>query len=93
MKDIYIIDPESPGEHERSCTAIGPFGSVPEAEAYLVRDGAETFAESDTPLNHTLERRDWAAPVQIVRVLKTVQQLPVVNVTCKLITPAKEPRG
>lgn len=79
---FYILEPTGPKDYD----AVGPFASIAAAEDYLRKDGAETFAESDTPLNHTTERRDWASPCHIVEVRKTVKQIPEVRVTCRLET-------
>jgi len=83
----WVIDTETLGEHEKSRTAFGPFGSVADAENWLRKDAEETFLAADKSLRDVAESKGWAAPVLIVEVKKTVVACPTVKVTVKLNTP------
>lgn len=83
----WVIDTETLGEHERSRTAFGPFGSVADAENWLRKDTEETFLAADKSLRDVAESKGWAAPVLIVEVKKTVVACPTVKVTVKLNPP------
>ena len=83
----WVIDTETLGEHEKSRTAFGPFGSVADAESWLRKDVEETFLAADKSLRDVAESKGWAAPVLIVEVKKTVVACPTVKVTVKLNTP------
>jgi hypothetical protein len=93
---FWVIDPECPGEHAGSQTATGPFSTVAEAEAYLVRDAVETFSGCDERICDALarQRRDWARPVHIVQLVRSVQQVPTVRIGCDILpaNAAGQPR-
>lgn len=83
MKEYWIIDTESSGEHMDSKTAIGPFSSVKLAENWLRDDAKENFLSCDGSLRENTEL-PWAEPMHIVEVVKTVRQVPSAKVTVKL---------
>jgi hypothetical protein len=63
----------------------GPFATVAEAEAWLVRDALEVLEHDDADPVKPADRATWAAPAHIVKVVKTVRQIPVYALSVKLV--------
>lgn len=84
MKEYWIIDTETSGEHMGSHTAIGPYTSVKDAEKWLRDDAKENFLSCDGSLRDESDKQPWAEPMHIVEVVKTVRQVPSVQVSVKL---------
>lgn len=85
MKNEYwIIETDTPGESLDSKSALGPYSSLAEAERWLREDAKETFLDADKSCRELSERVEWAAPVHIVQVVKTVKQCPEVSVRVRL---------
>jgi len=79
---FWIIDTESPGEHQRSRTAIGPFPNQKAAEQWLREDAEENYLTSSPDL-----REEWdCAPMIIVEERRTVVQKPTITVKVSLVT-------
>ena len=85
-RDFWIIDTESEGIDRGSFTARGPFPSVKAAEDWLREDAKETFLDADKSCRDMGLAESWAAPVHIVERVKTVEQVPEVEVRVKLKT-------
>lgn len=83
---FWLIDTESPGENEWSFSASGPFDSLTAAEKHLRDDCRDCYLSADKSLRDCEEAGEWAAPVHIVKVIKTVRPQPEANVTVKLKT-------
>ena len=63
----------------------GPFATVAEAEAWLVRDALITLNDDSCDPVRPAACATWAAPAHIVKVVKTVRQVPVYDVSVKLV--------
>lgn len=83
-KEYWIIDTASPGESENSKSAVGPFATIASAEKWLRDDAKDTFLDADRSCRELSEDREWADPVHIVQVLRTVRQCPEVSVRVQL---------
>ena len=84
MSAFWIIDTETPGEHERSKTAIGPFPSLAAAERRLKDDAEHLFMDADKSCRELNEIETWGAPMIIVEERRTVRQVPTVKVSVRL---------
>lgn len=83
-KEYWIIETDTPGELLDSKAALGPYSSVAQAESWLRDDAKETFLAADKSCRDVAMRGEWAAPVHIVQVVKTVKQCPEVSVRVRL---------
>ena len=91
---FWVIDTDAPGVDDGSRTARGPFDSMAAAEAWMISDCRDTFAASDTRICDISTSGNWAKPMHIVEVRKTLLQVPTVNIGCALIpaNTAGQPR-
>jgi hypothetical protein len=85
-RDFWIIDTESEGIEGGTFMARGPFKNVKTAEDWLRKDAVETFLDADQSCRDIGLNKSWAAPMHIVRRIKTVQQIPKVEVSVKIKT-------
>lgn len=81
---FWVIDTETPGEHEKSKTAIGPFPTLIAAKEWMRKDATETFLASDKSLRDF--EGDWAAPMIIVEERECLRQVPSVSVKVSLVS-------
>jgi hypothetical protein len=68
----------------------GPFATIAEAEAWLIRDALEVLEHDQTDPVKPDDRATWAAPAHIVKVVKTVRQVPVYDLSVKLVKANSE---
>jgi len=83
MKPSYwIIDTDTSGVLSENHQARGPYKSVEACEKFLKDECMEMFIGSDASVDD--DHSAWAAPVHIVKVIKTVRQCPVVSIKVEL---------
>jgi hypothetical protein len=63
----------------------GPFSSLAAAEDHLVTDALAVLRDEDCDPVRAADCVSWAAPAHIVKVVKTVRQVPVYDVSVKLV--------
>jgi hypothetical protein len=61
----------------------GPFDSIEDAEAWLIEDAHEVLDNCDEPVKRD-DCATWAAPAHILKVVKTVRQVPSYEVSVRL---------
>jgi hypothetical protein len=79
---FWVIMHETPGEHERSRTAVGPFKSYAKAETWIREDAHATFLATE----HALEcdPEEWGEKMTIVEERRTLKPVPKVTVSITL---------
>lgn len=73
---------ETPGEHDRSRTAVGPFKSYHKAEEWIRADAHSTFLASENALQG--DPQQWGETMTIVEERRTVKPIPKVTVSITL---------
>lgn len=61
----------------------GPFDSIEVAEAWLIEDALEVLEGCEEPVKRD-DCATWGAPMHIVKVVKTLRQVPRYDVTVNL---------
>lgn len=83
--EYWAIDTERPGIDHGSHTAIGPFASQSAAERYLIRDSENLLHGTRYEDLNDVDPATYAAPVHIVKVIRTVRQIPQIKIAVKLV--------
>lgn len=88
----WIIDTERPGIDHGSHTAAGPFKTQVAAERYLIRETRNLLHGTRYDDLADIDPATYAAPVHIVKVIRTVRQVPQIRIDVKLneVKPNKE---
>ena len=73
---------DTPGEHGRSRTAVGPFKSYHKAEAWIRSDAHATFLATEDALAGDPE--EWGEMMAIVEERRTLKPVPKVTVSITL---------
>jgi hypothetical protein len=73
---------ETPGEHDRSRTAVGPFRSYHKAEKWIREDAHATFLATEDALAGDPE--EWGEVMTIVEERRTLKPVPKVKVSITL---------
>lgn len=81
--DFWVIDTDSEGCSAGTLTAHGPYPDQAAAEKWLRDDAREVFLDADRSCRQ-LSNTKWAGRQHIVRVIRTVEQCPVVTVKVHL---------
>jgi len=84
-KPIYFVIDTDGINFTPAMKPAGPFATVAEAEAWLVRDALEVLEHDQTDPVKPDDCATWAAPAHIVKVVKTVRQIPVYDISVKLV--------
>ena len=73
---------DTPGEHDRSRTAVGPFKSYHKAEKWIREDAHATFLATEDALAGDPE--EWGEVMTIVEERRTLKPVPKVTVSITL---------
>jgi hypothetical protein len=80
----YVIDTDGL-DFTPAFKPAGPFDSIEDAEAWLIEDAHEVLENCDEPVKRD-ECANWSAPSHILKVVKTVRQVPNYELTVRLKT-------
>jgi hypothetical protein len=84
-KPIYYVIDSDGMNFTPAMRPAGPFSSLATAEDHLVTDALTAlYSDSCDPVRPD-DCATWAAPAHIVKVVKTVRQVPVYDVRVKLV--------
>ncbi len=79
---FWVIKHDTPGEHDRSRAAVGPFKSYAKAETWIREDAAATFLATDAALE--CDPEEWGEMMTIVEERRTLKPVPKVTVSITL---------
>ena len=84
-KPIYYVIDSDGINFTPAMRPAGPFSSIAAAEDHLVADALITLNDDSCDPVRPAACATWAAPAHIVKVVKTVRQVPVYDVSVKLV--------
>jgi hypothetical protein len=84
---VILLD--TPGEHGRSKSAIGPFKSYAAAEKWIIDDARDTYADSSPDLR-AYNAAEWGEACAIVEERRRLRPVPTAKISVRLADLSSE---
>ena len=86
---FWVVLLETPGEHAKSKSAVGPFKSNAAAETWIINDARSTYADSSPDLRgHNSE--EWGEACAIVEERRRLRPVPTAVIKVRLVPLSPE---
>ena len=86
---FWVILLETPGEHDKSKSAIGPFQSYAAAEKWIIDDARSTYADSSPDLR-AYNADTWGEAAAIVEERRRIRPVPTAKISVRLVDLSSE---
>jgi len=84
MSAYYVIQQNKSDSHVNGADVAGPFKTIESAKKFLIYQCVR-LCENQGDGSEFQEPEKWALPSRIVKLVETVRQEPVLNISAKLV--------